>query len=105
MERAIQLAVFAAFLLSLLVLSAATRASAAVPTYTFVRIWDYNGNGSPGGGEIVLAENGNIAVSEGNSLYTVRRGIQRLVANTGSSAGEFSSMRPRELNEDRKSVV
>ena len=100
MERAIQLAVFAAFLLSLLVLSAATRASAAVPTYTFVRIWDYNGNGSPGGGEIVLAENGNVAVSEGNSLYTVRRGIQRLVANTGSSAGEFSAMRPRELNDD-----
>jgi hypothetical protein len=96
MTNAIRLSAVVAILLATL----AWPASAAVPTYTFVRIWDYNGFGSPSSSDIVLAENGNIAVAEGSSLYTVKRGLRRILATTSVGVGQFSSFLPRELNDD-----
>ncbi len=114
MEKLVRLAVIALFVLSVVVLSSAMRAHAAVPTYTFVRIWDYNGAlfdetnpnvpNFPETTEIVLAENGDIAVSEGewgnDSLYTVKRGIKRVIASSGFGVGQVVEFRPREMNDD-----
>jgi hypothetical protein len=109
MEKLVRLAVVALFVLSVIVLSGAMRAHAAVPTYTFVRIWDYNGFPFPPGTfpettEIVLAENGDIAVSEGewgnDTLYTVKRGVKRVIATSGFGAGQVVEFRPREMNDD-----
>ncbi len=94
---------------TILVLSLASPASAVVPTYTFVRIWDYNGAtftglSFPDTTEIVLAENGDIAVSEGewgsDSLYTVKRGVKRVIASSGTGVGQIAEFRPREFNDD-----